>query len=42
MKNNKPTPRKKSKRERRNKMLVYIMVIAMLLSTLSAGLSMFF
>ncbi|MFD2045942.1 stressosome-associated protein Prli42 [Ornithinibacillus salinisoli] len=37
----KPMPRKKSKRERRVKFIVYIMIIAMLLSSLTAGLVMF-
>ncbi|CDQ39723.1 MULTISPECIES: stressosome-associated protein Prli42 [Virgibacillus] len=32
---------KKSKRERTTKLIVYIMIIAMLLSTLTAGLAMF-
>lgn len=34
-------PRKKSKREKRMKLFVYIMVIAMLLSTFTAGLAIF-
>ncbi|MFC4022851.1 stressosome-associated protein Prli42 [Oceanobacillus longus] len=37
--NHKSAPRKRSKRERRNKIIVYIMIIAMLLSTLTAGLA---
>lgn len=32
-------PRKKSKRERRNKIIVYIMIILMLVSTFTAGLA---
>lgn len=38
--NNRPT-RRQSKRQRRIKIVVYIMVIAMLLSTFTAGLAMF-
>lgn len=34
-------PRKKSKRERRIKFVIYLMVIAMILSTLTYGLAMF-
>ncbi|HLR62467.1 MAG TPA: stressosome-associated protein Prli42 [Lentibacillus sp.] len=34
-------PRKKSKRERRIKVIIYIMIVAMILSTLTMGLSMF-
>ncbi|WP_139177906.1 stressosome-associated protein Prli42 [Oceanobacillus limi] len=36
-----PAPRKKSKRERRVKIIVWIMIISMLLSSLTAGLVMF-
>ncbi|MBU5265332.1 stressosome-associated protein Prli42 [Virgibacillus proomii] len=32
---------KKSKRQRRNKIIVFIMIIAMLLSTFTAALAMF-
>lgn len=38
VKNKNVKPRRKSKRERRNKIIIYIMVIAMILSTLTAGL----
>ncbi|MUK87192.1 DUF4044 domain-containing protein [Ornithinibacillus sp. L9] len=38
---NKPMPRKKSKRERNVKIIVWIMIIAMLLSSLTAGLVLF-
>lgn len=38
-KNEKRIKRKPTKRERRQKILIYIMVIAMLLSMLTAGLS---
>lgn len=38
---NQPTKRKPSKRERRTKVMIYIMIIAMLLSSLTAGLAMF-
>ncbi|WP_158633983.1 stressosome-associated protein Prli42 [Radiobacillus deserti] len=34
-------PRKLSKRERRMKVIIYIMIIAMILSSLSAGLALF-
>ncbi|WP_156290855.1 stressosome-associated protein Prli42 [Oceanobacillus salinisoli] len=34
-------PRRKSKRERRQKVIIYIMIIAMLLSTITAGLAYF-
>lgn len=34
-------PRPKSKRERRIRMIIYIMIAAMLLSTFTAGLAMF-
>lgn len=37
-KEQKPTKRRPSKRERRQKILIYIMVIAMVLSMLTAGL----
>ncbi|WP_461180602.1 stressosome-associated protein Prli42 [Virgibacillus kimchii] len=33
--------RKKSKRERRTRIIIYIMIIAMILSSLTAGLAMF-
>lgn len=36
---NEVTPRKLSKRERRNRLIVYIMIIAMLLSSFTAGLA---
>ncbi|WP_165767882.1 stressosome-associated protein Prli42 [Virgibacillus indicus] len=39
--NAKAAPRKRSKRERRNRLVIYIMIIAMLLSSLTAGLAMF-
>ncbi|GGM22265.1 hypothetical protein GCM10011351_05180 [Paraliobacillus quinghaiensis] len=41
MANNKTTqqPRKLSKRQRRNKLIIYIMIAAMVLSTLTMGLS---
>ncbi|MBY7143426.1 stressosome-associated protein Prli42 [Virgibacillus sp. NKC19-3] len=35
------TKRKPSKRERRSKIIIYIMILAMLLSSLTAGLAMF-
>ncbi|UJL44787.1 stressosome-associated protein Prli42 [Virgibacillus sp. NKC19-16] len=38
---NQQTKRKPSKRERRAKVLIYIMILAMLLSSLTAGLAMF-
>lgn len=38
---NKPGQRKKSKRERRVKFVVFLMIIAMLLSSLTTGLVMF-
>jgi len=38
-KRNAPVKRKPSKRERRMKVMVYIMVIAMILSSLTAGLA---
>jgi len=38
-KNHKSKPRRKSKRERRMTVFVYIMVIAMILSLFTAGLS---
>ncbi|MEQ6387986.1 stressosome-associated protein Prli42 [Bacillaceae bacterium S4-13-58] len=34
-------PKKKSKRERRQKVIVYLMIISMVLSTLVAGASFF-
>ncbi|UFT97704.1 stressosome-associated protein Prli42 [Radiobacillus kanasensis] len=34
-------PRKLSKRERRMKVIIYIMIIAMVLSSLTAGLALF-
>lgn len=41
-KNQKPVVRKKlSKRERRLRIVIYIMIIAMVLSSLTAGLAMF-
>ncbi|GAA0602883.1 hypothetical protein GCM10009001_19890 [Virgibacillus siamensis] len=33
-------PRKKSKRDRRMKIIIYLMIIAMFLSSLTAGLAM--
>ncbi|WP_246569793.1 stressosome-associated protein Prli42 [Lentibacillus saliphilus] len=33
------TPRKRSKRERRMKIVIYIMIIAMVLSTMISGLA---
>ncbi|AIF45439.1 stressosome-associated protein Prli42 [Virgibacillus sp. SK37] len=33
--------KRKSKRERRAKVIIYIMIIAMVLSSLTAGLSLF-
>lgn len=36
---NKTGTKKLSKRERRNKIIVYIMIIAMLLSSITAGLA---
>jgi len=38
-KNQKSAPRRKSKREKRMKLFVYVMVIAMILSLFTAGLS---
>ncbi|PAV29575.1 hypothetical protein CIL05_11980 [Virgibacillus profundi] len=38
---NKPAPKKRSKREKRTRLVIYIMIIAMLLSSLTAGLAMF-
>ncbi|MFC7060559.1 stressosome-associated protein Prli42 [Halobacillus seohaensis] len=38
---NQPTKRKKSKREKRTKFIVYLMIISMFLSTLLAGASFF-
>lgn len=35
-------PRKTSKRERRMKIIIYIMILAMVLSTLTMGLSMLY
>ncbi|MDC3415451.1 stressosome-associated protein Prli42 [Aquibacillus salsiterrae] len=40
-KNNQPVKRKPSKRERRMKIIVYVMVILMILSTFTYGLAMF-
>ncbi|MBM7569745.1 stressosome-associated protein Prli42 [Aquibacillus albus] len=40
-KNNQPFERKPSKRERRMKIIIYIMVILMILSTFTYGLAMF-
>lgn len=40
-KNNIVPPRPKSKRERRIRTIIYIMIAAMLLSTFTAGLAMF-
>lgn len=37
----KPVPKRKSKRERRMKLAVYIMIIAMVVSTITYGLAMF-
>ncbi|WP_158591721.1 stressosome-associated protein Prli42 [Oceanobacillus halophilus] len=34
-------PRKRSKREKRQKLVIYIMIIAMLLSTITMGLAYF-
>ncbi|MFD1850566.1 stressosome-associated protein Prli42 [Oceanobacillus bengalensis] len=34
-------PRKKSKREKRQKLIVYIMIFAMVLSTITMGLAYF-
>jgi len=34
-------PKRKSKRQRRQKIIVFIMIIAMLLSTITAGLALF-
>ncbi|WP_245976771.1 stressosome-associated protein Prli42 [Oceanobacillus arenosus] len=39
--NTQQLPRKKSKREKRQKLVVYIMIIAMLISTITAGLAYF-
>ncbi|MBP1969685.1 flagellar basal body-associated protein FliL [Virgibacillus natechei] len=39
--NNKQATRKPSKRERRTKIIIYIMILAMVLSSLTAGLAMF-
>lgn len=36
-----PAPKKKSKRERRMKLAVYIMIFAMVLSTITMGLTYF-
>ncbi|MGM8213350.1 stressosome-associated protein Prli42 [Virgibacillus sp. W0430] len=38
-KKNQSSPRRKSKRERRLKLIIYLMVIAMILSLFTAGLS---
>ncbi|WP_152640118.1 stressosome-associated protein Prli42 [Virgibacillus necropolis] len=38
---NNQTHRKASKRERRTKVIIYIMILAMILSTLTAGLALF-
>jgi len=37
----KPAPRRKSKRERRMKMAIYIMIIAMIVSFITYGLALF-
>ncbi|GAA0443823.1 hypothetical protein GCM10008983_21370 [Lentibacillus halophilus] len=34
-------PRKKSKRERRMKVIIYLMIVAMILSTVTMGLATF-
>ncbi|WP_249871939.1 stressosome-associated protein Prli42 [Oceanobacillus saliphilus] len=39
--NHKSAPKKRSKRERRNKIIIYIMIILMLVSTLTYGLAFF-
>ncbi|WP_085991960.1 stressosome-associated protein Prli42 [Oceanobacillus senegalensis] len=38
---NHSAPRRKSKREKKQKLAVYIMIIAMLLSSITAGLAYF-
>ncbi|HLQ97937.1 MAG TPA: stressosome-associated protein Prli42 [Candidatus Dormibacteraeota bacterium] len=38
-KKNEEKPRKLSKRARRNRLIIYIMIIAMILSSLTAGLA---
>lgn len=38
-KNSEVRPRKLSKRARRNRLIIYIMIIAMVLSSLTAGLA---
>jgi hypothetical protein len=37
----KPAPRRKSKRERRMKLAIYIMIAAMVVSTITYGLALF-
>ncbi|HLR41157.1 MAG TPA: stressosome-associated protein Prli42 [Virgibacillus sp.] len=37
--NRKTAPKRKSKRERRLRLVIYLMIIAMVLSSLTAGLS---
>ncbi|MEN2766047.1 stressosome-associated protein Prli42 [Ornithinibacillus xuwenensis] len=39
--NNKPVPRRKSKREKRMKAAIYVMIFAMVVSTITYGLSLF-
>ena len=37
----KPAPRRKSKRERRMRLAIYIMIIAMVVSSITYGLALF-